>query len=145
MEISELRVESELQLPAYATAIIMVDLSHICKLHYRLQRCWILNPPSKARDWTQVLMDVSQICYHWAMMGTPINSFKYSFQLWFVMAYWVWFPVLYSRTLLLIHSICNSLHLLIPNSKSIPPVSPSSPLATTSLFSMSVNLFLFCR
>ena len=34
------------------------------------------------------------------------------------------FPVIYSRTLLFIHSIYNSLHLLIPNSQSIPPRSP---------------------
>ena len=32
--------------------------------------------------------------------------------------YWVEFPVLYSRTLLCIYSIYNSLHLLIPNSQS---------------------------
>ena len=34
------------------------------------------------------------------------------------------FPVLYSRTLLFTHSIYNSLHLLIPNSQSIPPSRP---------------------
>ena len=28
--------------------------------------------PSKARDWTCVLMDASQIRCHWAMTGTPI-------------------------------------------------------------------------
>ena len=43
-----------------------------------------------------------------------------------------------------IHSKCNSLHLLALNSQSIP-LPPPSPLATTSLFSMSVGLFLFCR
>ena len=43
-------------------------------------------------------------------------------------------------TLLFIHSICNSLHLLNPNSQSIP-LSPE----TTSLSFMSVNLFLFHR
>ena len=37
----------------------------------------------------------------------------------------------------------NCLHLLIPNSQSISPP-PTSPLATKSLFSMSVSLFLFC-
>ena len=57
---------------------------------------------------------------------------------------WIEFPVLYSRTSLLIHPKCNSLHLLTPNSQSIP-LSPTSPLATTSLLSMSVRLFLFCR
>ena len=52
---------------------------------------------------------------------------------------------LYSRISLLIHSKCNSLHLLTPNSPSIPLPFPSPfPLATTSLFS-SVSLFLFCR
>ena len=50
---------------------------------------------------------------------------------------WKQFPVLYSRTSLLIHSRCNSLHLPTPNSLSIPLL-PPSPLATTSLF-------LFCR
>ena len=53
-------------------------------------------------------------------------------------------PWLYSRTLLFIHSKCNSLHLPTPNSQSIP-LPPPPPLATTSLFSVSVNLFLFCR
>ena len=41
--------------------------------------------------------------------------------------------MLYSRTLLFIHPMFNSLHLLIPNSQSIPPHPPA--LATTSLFS----------
>ena len=39
--------------------------------------------------------------------------------------------------------IYNSLHLLIPNAQSFPPPPPT--LAITSLFSVSVNLFLFCR
>ena len=54
------------------------------------------------------------------------------------------FPVLYSRTSLLIHSQCSGLHLLTPNSPSTP-LHPPSPLATTSLLSMSERLFLFCR
>ena len=37
------------------------------------------------------------------------------------------------------HSLCDSLHLLIPNSQCIPP-SPF-PLAITGLFSTSLNLF----
>ena len=51
----------------------------------------------------------------------------------------------YSRTSLLIHSKCNSVHLLTPNSQSLPLLPAPSPLATTGLFSMSVSLFLFCR
>ena len=46
-------------------------------------------------------------------------------------------------TLLFAHPIYNSLHLLIPNYQSFLP--PPSSLATTSLFSMSVSQFLFCR
>ena len=46
---------------------------------------------------------------------------------------------IYSSTSLLIHSKCNSLHLLLPNSLSIP-LPPSSPLITTSLFSTSVSV-----
>jgi len=46
--------------------------------------------------------------------------------------------------LVVYHSIYNSLQLLAPNSHSIP-LPLSSPSATTSLFSTSVSLFLFCR
>ena len=49
-----------------------------------------------------------------------------------------------SKTLLFIHPIYNILPLLIPNSHSFPPLDPF-PLATTSLFSISVSLFLFHR
>jgi len=38
---------------------------------------------------------------------------------------WTQFPVLYSRTLLLIHSKCNSMYLPTPNSLSIPLFPPS--------------------
>ena len=44
--------------------------------------------------------------------------------------------VLYRKTLLFIHSIHKSLHLLTPTSHSIAPPNPS-PLATTSIFFMS--------
>ena len=74
-EVPRLGVESELQLLAYATATPVEDLSHICDLHHSSQQCRILNPLSKARDWTHVLMNASQIHFHWAMMGTPNKSF----------------------------------------------------------------------
>ena len=41
--------------------------------------------------------------------------FSCFFPLWSITGYWIEFPVLYSRTSLFIHPICNSLHLLIPN------------------------------
>ena len=69
--------------------------------------------------------------------------FLYSFPLWFIPADWIYFPVLYNRTLLFIHSKCNHLHQLTPNSQWIPLPPPT--LATTRLLSISVSLLLFCR
>ena len=57
---------------------------------------------------------------------------------------WCSFHVLHSRTLLSIHSKCDSLQLLTPNPQSIP-LPLLSLLPTVSLFSMSVSLFLFYR
>ena len=51
------------------------------------------------------------------------------------------FPVLYSRTLF-VHPICKSLQLLTPNSQSTPP---TPPLPTTSLVSILLRSFPFCR
>ena len=44
MEVPRLGDESELWLPAYATAIETQDLSCICDLHHRSRQHWILNP-----------------------------------------------------------------------------------------------------
>ena len=75
MEVPRLGIESELQLPAYSTtATAMWDPSCICDLHHSSWQCWILNPQSKARDQTCVLMDTSQICFTWATTGTPSKS-----------------------------------------------------------------------
>ena len=64
MEDPRLGVESELQLPAYTTATVMQDLSHVYDLHHSLWQRWILNLLSKARDRTCVLMDATQIRFH---------------------------------------------------------------------------------
>ena len=77
IEVSRLGVKSDLQLPATATARATQDPSHVCSLHHSSQQRQILNPLSKARDWTHTLMDTSQVHYHWATTGTP----------------WVWFFV----------------------------------------------------
>ena len=47
---SQAGVKSELQMPAYATATAMPDLTHIHDLHHSSQQHQILNPLSKARD-----------------------------------------------------------------------------------------------
>ena len=64
MEVPRLGVESELQLPAYATATAMWDLSCICNQHHSSRPCCILKPLSKARDRTHILMDSRWVHYH---------------------------------------------------------------------------------
>ena len=71
MEVPRLGVELELELPAYTTTTAMSDPSLLCDLHHSSRQRQILNPLSKARDWTCVLMDTGQVPYQWAMMGTP--------------------------------------------------------------------------
>ena len=61
MEVPRLGVESKLQLLAYTTATITQDLSHVCYLHHSSRKRQTLNPLSKARDQTCILMDASQI------------------------------------------------------------------------------------
>lgn len=70
MEVPRLGVQSELQPLAYATATATPDPSHICDPHHRSQQHQILNPLSKARDPTRVLMDTSRILFHCATTGT---------------------------------------------------------------------------
>ena len=76
MEVPRLRVRSELQLLAYTTATVMPDPSHVCNLHHSSWQRQILNPLSEARDRTLVLMDTSQVPYHWAMLWTPETRFN---------------------------------------------------------------------
>ena len=50
MDVARLGLESELQLPAFATATATWDPSCICSLHHSSQQCWIPNPLNEARD-----------------------------------------------------------------------------------------------
>ena len=77
MELPRRGIESELEPPAYTTAIATQDPSCVCKLHHSSGQRYILNPLSDARDWTCVLMDTSQIRFWWAMTGTPEDHFIY--------------------------------------------------------------------
>ena len=61
MEVPRLGVKSELQLMAYATATATSDLGRICNLCHSLWQCLILNPPSKSRGQTHILLDTSQV------------------------------------------------------------------------------------
>ena len=84
------------------------------------------------------------VWYNMCVYYTYIYSFSHSFLLWFVMRYWIEFPVVCIRTLLFIHPIYNRLHLLVQNSQPFSPL-PLICLGTTSLFSVSVPMFLFHR
>ena len=59
--VPRLWVKSELQLQAYTTATATPDPSHICNVCCSLQPHRILNPPSKARDQSHILMDTSWV------------------------------------------------------------------------------------
>ena len=76
MEVPRLGVELELQLPAYVTAIAMPDSSHVYNLHHSSQQSSILKPLGKAKDRTHILLDASQVRYHWATVGTPSLAFS---------------------------------------------------------------------
>ena len=52
VEVPRLGVESELQLLAYTTAIVMCDPSRVCDLYHSSRQCQIFNPLSKGRDRT---------------------------------------------------------------------------------------------
>ena len=61
VEAPRLGVQSELSLPAYATAMATRDPSRVCDLHHSSRQHQIFNPLSKDRDQTCVLMDARQI------------------------------------------------------------------------------------
>ena len=78
------------------------------------------SPASPALQADSLLLSYQQSPHH-HHTHTYIYSFLNLFPLWFITGCWIQFPVLYRRTLLVTHPVCNSLHLLTPNSHSIPP------------------------
>ena len=73
MEVPSLGVESPLQLPAYTTATVTQDLSHICDLYHSSRQRQILNPLSEAMDRTHVLMDPGQFRFRCSKTRTPLE------------------------------------------------------------------------
>lgn len=61
MEVSRLGVKSERQLQAHTTATAIQDPSLICDLHHSSWQLWILNPLSKTKDGTCILMDTGRV------------------------------------------------------------------------------------
>ena len=81
MEVPRLGVEWELQLPAYATATAMPDLSLIRDLPHSSQGHRILNPLGRARDQTHIIMDVTEqgpvgLLGTEAFLGSPFLVFR---------------------------------------------------------------------
>ena len=74
MEVPRLGDELELSFQPTPEAD-MPDPSHVC--NHSSWQCWMLNLLSKARDWTCVLMDTSQIRFCWVTMGTPCVVYFY--------------------------------------------------------------------
>ena len=71
MDVPRLGVQSELQLPAFATPQQLWDPSLICDLHHSLWQCQNPEPLNEARDLTHTLMDSSWIHYGCTMKGAP--------------------------------------------------------------------------
>ena len=74
MEVPRLGVKSELQLPAYATAMETQDPSRVCDLHHSSEQHQILNPRARpgikpATSW--YLVD----SFRCTMTGTPSNYY----------------------------------------------------------------------
>ena len=70
IEVPKLRIELELQLPAYTTATATLDLSCVCELHHSSWQRQIPNSSSKVRDWTHILMILLGFINCWATKGT---------------------------------------------------------------------------
>ena len=85
-EVSGLGIKLEHQRLAYATATAMQDLTHNGDLHHTSWQRWILNPLSRARDQTHILIDANWVCYCWATTGP--NSSSFAVIIWFLFFNW---------------------------------------------------------
>ena len=75
---------------------------------------------------------ISDVQQSESVRHTYIHSFSGSFPIWITTQYWLDFPVLYSRFVLLIYFIYSRVYLLILTSQFIPPLNVS-PLVTINL------------
>ena len=69
MEVPRRGVQSEIQLPAYATATAMWDPSCVCDLHHSSWQCQILNPLIEVRDQPHNLILPGWICFLCTTVG----------------------------------------------------------------------------
>ena len=63
MEVPRLGAELEPQLLAYTTATAPWDQSRVFDLYCSPEQCRILNPLSKARDRSHILVNITGVCY----------------------------------------------------------------------------------
>ena len=68
---SQARGLLKLQLPAYTTATVTPDPSHVCDPHHSSRQHQLLNPLNEARDSICNIMVPSQIHFQCATTGTP--------------------------------------------------------------------------
>jgi len=73
MEIPRLGGESELQLPAYTTATVTPELSHVCDPHHSSRQRHTLNPLSEARDGNCIFMDIVGFVFAAPQQELPEN------------------------------------------------------------------------
>ena len=78
MEVPRLEVKSEPQLQAYTPATATLDPSRIYNLHCSSWQCPILNPLSKARDRTFVLIDTSRVLNLLSHNGSTSDTFYHN-------------------------------------------------------------------
>ena len=91
MDVPGLGAESELQLPAYVTPIAMQDPSCIFDLHHSSQQHHILNPLSRAKDWTHVFMDSLPLSHY----GNSFCVCVYVVYFIFLQAYFIFIFIFY--------------------------------------------------
>ena len=79
MEVPRLGFESDLQLPAYTTATVMQDPSHVCNQHHSwLQQLYSARSPTPwagpgIEPTSSGILDTRQVHCHWATIGTPCS------------------------------------------------------------------------
>ena len=78
IEVPSLGVKSELQLLAYATATVTLDLSYICNLRFSLWQCWINIPPGNQGSNTLPHGHYVAFLTYWATRGTPQSPSSFS-------------------------------------------------------------------
>ena len=75
IEVPRPGLKTEVQLPAYTTAIATQSPSCACHLHYSSRQCQIPDALNEARDQTRILIDTSRIHFRCAATGPPELKF----------------------------------------------------------------------